>query len=392
MTLIECIRERTLTILRAVGSPGRVQSGNRWTHVTLVVIASAVLLPAPPVTAATRSGSTPTFSISSSVSAEDAAYVVEGVALAEDYVAWTLDELTGRLTINVRGTDDTTSTGAVAFSGGDFIVVFTGSPGWAALSPANRIRVVIHEYIHEFQHDALGDGLHALPAWFVEGMAEYLSYDAVLMLGLLEGRAIADYHAWAIASAVNLPGLQRLETDDAFYHEIGPTYSLAYLALNVLMEGHDPGNLIAFLDRIEDGQTWQEAFRNTFGQSVSDFYATFATTRAELIAPVRPPLQFAPTLPVWVNGAAGIDSAPKTARPGEQILVRGHSEAGAICRFELDSEGSAEDLSATTFADAAGRFFWLVTLSSATQVGGARITAQCGAEPRAINLEITNEH
>jgi hypothetical protein len=381
-----------MAILKALGSNERIRFGTRWMYFLLAVIATASLLPATHLSAADESGPTLTFSVSSSVSAEDAAYVAEGVALAEDYVAWTLAELTGRLTINVRGTDDTTSAGAVAFSGGEFIVVFTGSPGWAALPPANRIRVVVHEYIHSFQHDVLGDGLYALPAWFIEGMAEYLSYEAVAQLGLLDEQVIADFHAWAITSAGALPTLQRLETGDAFYHEIGPTYSLAYLALDVLMEGRDPQNLVALLDKIESGQTWRSAFRNTFGQSVSNFYASFAAEREDLIAPVRAPLEFAPTLPIRLNGAAGIDSAPRTARPGEQILVRGHSEAGAICRFELDPAGPAGDLAATTFADATGRFFWLVTLPTAIEIGEARITAQCGAEPRNIDLEITNEH
>ena len=72
--------------------------------------------------------------------------------------------------------------------------------------------------------------------------------------------------------------------------------------------------------------------------------AAETATRAELIAPVRPPLQFAPTLPVWVNGAAGIDSAPKTARPGEQILVHDVGAYGYVMASNYNARRRAAEV------------------------------------------------
>src|SRR5687767_14384791 len=197
--------------LRAAARRTRVaRTGNRWTRLALIWCIAFALLPIALVDSTAAADTDISFSFGSAVSTEDASYVTEGVAMARDYVASTLSEVSAPLVINVRSTDDSTGGGAVAFYGGNYIVVFTGSPGWVALSPFDRVHVVVHEYIHAWQHQSLGEDEHALPAWFIEGMAEYLSYDAISRRGLVRPQAVRDYHAWSVQSAPDLAGLEEL--------------------------------------------------------------------------------------------------------------------------------------------------------------------------------------
>src|SRR6187551_2824160 len=85
------------------------------------------MLPAMPVLAAEPEI---TFSIGDGVTVEDEVIVKEGIEFAQSYVD---DQLApfpeSKITVNVRNTRDTTGGNAAAFSAGDYIVVFTRTPG-----------------------------------------------------------------------------------------------------------------------------------------------------------------------------------------------------------------------------------------------------------------------
>jgi hypothetical protein len=331
------------------------------------------------------------FSISKGVSGEDVSYVKEGIVLARDYVAETLAGSAGRLAVNVRGTEDTTGSNAVAFSGGSYIVIFTGSPGWTALAPFDRVRVVVHEYVHSYQHAALQEDVATLPAWFLEGMADYLSYDAVAGLGAIDSQVVRDYHAWSVSSSGAMPALADLHQRDAFYGEHGPVYSLAYLAIDTLMRGQSSAELVQLFDAIRHGQSWRRAFTEVFDQGPEVFYREFEQARRDLIAPVRVPEPFRFATPAAIEAAVAINEIASPVAAGEQLAVVGRSEAGAICELRLSAADSSETITGTTFADESGRLFWLVTIPSTSDSGSATLTADCGAEPDQVNLQIAGE-
>jgi hypothetical protein len=363
-----------------------------WRRVGWLLLCVALLVGQAPLAAsASASDSKISYSIPKTVSAEDVAYVREGITLAQSYVTENLSGMSDTpLVINVRNSDDPTTAHSVAFSGGDYIVVFTGSPGWIRLAPFDRVHVVVHEYIHAYQYAKLHDDEAALPAWFIEGMAEYLSFDAVAQRGLVRAQDVRDFHAWAVASNSDLSALNDLEGTDAFYSEYGPVYSLAYLALDDLMNGHSPAALERLFIEIRADHDWQSAFEDVFGQDLETFYRSFAETRDELIAPVSRPDPFVPINPVKFNSAVSIASLSSVDALGEQMTVLAYAHAGAICQLRILGEESGETITRTTFADASGHLFWLVTIPATMGQGPAAMTATCGGKSSTFEIEITD--
>jgi hypothetical protein len=361
---------------------------NCWIRIALTSMVVLAVMPALLVDSTRAADTGATYSIGNNVSAPDASWVMEGVTMAHQYVAETLTGFSEPLVVNVRDSDDTTGRGAVAFYGGNYIVVFTGSPGWAMLAPFDRVHVIVHEYLHAWQDAAMRSGESDLPAWLIEGSAEYLSYDAVARLGLVDPRAVRDYHAWAVQSAPRLSALENLEERTAFYGERGPVYSLGYLAIDHLLADGSPDQLVGFARRVRLGQDWHDAFAAEFGQDLATFYRSFATYRSDLIAPARMPDPFAAVYPVELKSPVSIDTAPVEIAAGDQLLVLGDSQPGAICRFSLDTANQASPITGSSFADASGRLFWLVTVPDDVTAGPADITADCGAEDVHVPVEI----
>ena len=388
MNLIAPFRNVVGIVLTGVKPTTRLQRWNRWTRLLIVGFTLVITFPKEFVVSATETDTNISFSISSAVSTEDASYVTEGLRMAQRYVSTTLSEFSEPVVINVRGTADTTGAGAVAFSGGPYIVVFTGSPGWTGLAPFDRVHVVAHEYIHAWQHALLGDAINEVPAWIIEGMAEYLAYDAIAQLGLVGPATVHDFHAWSVKSSAALSGLSDLEDGSAFYAEHGPVNSLAFLAIEQLLPDASPDALVQFLKQIRLGHSWQSAFCSTFGQTTEQFYQEMETAQESLIAPVRVPLQFAQVFPIATDSDITIGRMAGSAIAGAQILVKGQSDKGAICQFQLSDSGSSPDAVGTTFADASGQLFWLVTVPTTIEPGPARIEAGCGGDDVTIELEI----
>jgi hypothetical protein len=272
------------------------------------------------------------------------------------------------------------------------MVVFTGSPGWISMAPFDRVHVAVHEFIHAWQDGVDGDSTSEAPAWLTEGLAEYLSYDAVSRLGLVDQGSVRDYQALLVSAAADLPPLGDLEQAEAFYGEHGPTYSLAYLAVDQLISASSPESLVDFFHGTRFVPDWRNAFSAAFGLEVTDFYRAFATNVDELIAPRRIPASFDYVFAEPRHSPVSIDTSPETVDPGEQLLIQANSEPGAICQFQLESGDESGELTGTTFADATGHFFWLVTVPTSIEVGPASVAVACGGEQAEITVEITNGH
>jgi hypothetical protein len=330
------------------------------------------------------------FSIGETVSAEDAAYVREGITLGQHYAAEALSEPSDApLAVNVRASDDTFCGHAVACTTDTAMVVFTGSPGWISLSPFDRVHVIVHEYIHVYQYVMLDSDQEAIPTWLIEGTAEYLSYDAIAQLGLVSARDVHDYHAWAVAAYPGMTSLDDLEGADAFYAEYGPAYSLAYLAIDTLMSERSPAGIDRLFKAIQVSGDWRSAFEEVFGLDITEFYRSFAEARNDLIAPVNQPKPFAAVVPGDIESPVFIYAASSPVGMGEQMVVHARAEAGANCQLRVPDPDSDESVDRTTFADASGHLFWLVTIPSTMEEGPVDIAVTCGGDPNTVEIDIT---
>jgi hypothetical protein len=320
-----------------------------------------------------------TFSIGEGVSTEDEFYIREGIVLAREYVAATLTPYPGStIVVNARNNSDTTGGHAAAFSGGDFIVVFTRSPGWRSLAPFDRVHVVAHEYVHSWQRATAGPGSDAIPLWLLEGTAEYLAYDAVVREGLVRRQEVSDVHAFSVLGAPEMSPLEQLEGRDAFYGEPGPAYSLAWLAIEMLLADGSPAEIDHFFGLVGSGVAWRDAFADAFGQDVNSFYESFAGARTDLIGPRTIPESFDHVTPVMSASPIVLVATPETVVSGEQMTVLARSEPGATCGIRLRSAESGERLTRITVTDGAGRLFWLITFPPEFGGGPAVLTANCG--------------
>ena len=356
----------------------------RW--VLLAVLLATLVLPMAtpgPVAA----GTDLTYYIGDDVSAEDAAYVREGIALAEQYVAAELTDISHEeLVVNVLASEDTTGLDSIAFSGGTYLAFFTESYGWADVAPFARVQVVVHEYIHAYQYYHSRTRYQYLPSWLVEGMAEYLAYDAVIERGLVSAGDVHDVNAWAVSLSPDLPALDDLEDPYDFYAEPG-AYSLGHLAVAHLMEGREPADLDRLMKEMRSGQGWKTVFADVFGITEKEFYRSFAKARTALTAPDEVPAAFHYVVPERIEGSVALEDAVTTATLGEQLTILGETEAAAVCRLQIRGE-SGESVAARTFADATGRVFWLITLPEELGAGPATLTAGCGGERERLEIEI----
>jgi dipeptidyl aminopeptidase/acylaminoacyl peptidase len=90
-----------------------------------------------------------------------------------------------------------------------------------AATPAETDHVLGHELVHAFQYDMLGRVTEAMPLWFIEGMAEYLSL----------GARDVQTAMWLRDSALlkKLPDLEQLEDPRYFPYRFGHAF-WAYVA------------------------------------------------------------------------------------------------------------------------------------------------------------------
>jgi hypothetical protein len=93
--------------------------------------------------------------------------------------------------------------------------------------------------------------------------------------------------------------------------------------------------------------------------------------------------------PKKLESRVSIVSASDPVEVGGQITVLGRAEAGAICRARIRGKESGEAVSGSTFADASGRIFWLLTIPEAVGPGPATVTASCGGERSRVDIEVT---
>ena len=156
-----------------------------------------------------------------------------------------------------------------------------------------RLQVIAHEHFHAIQTlgEVGSDGIrHIGPEWLMEGSARYV-----------EGLTLEHAGLWDLSAAIAARmararkftrSLQSLETTEAFFAlpSVSDGYTLGALAAGFLADNY--GGLHAltrYYRSIEPGTTWEEAFENTFGISINEFYREFGQYRSENFPPSPTP-------------------------------------------------------------------------------------------------------
>jgi hypothetical protein len=359
----------------------------RWAAlVGCFLVLLALVSPVLPVTAA----SDVNYSVGKSVSSRDEQDVREAVRFAQDYLKEIFAyDPSHPLVVNIRNSSDPTDPGVVAYSGGDFLVVYTASQGWVDASPFDRLHVIVHEYVHVYQFDFTGHRYDASPAWLIEGMAEYLSYQAVIERGLVPDRAVADYQTWAVAQDGDGLDLKSVESLHAFQSAGGPIYPLSYLAITFLIDHGSTSNLDRYFREIGGGADWRSAFADVFGRDVDSFYEAFARWRSALIAPTKMPKAFVHVKASTAPAAVTIETVATAVAVGDQTTVVAETEPGANCKFRLRSGNRPAVIDRPSVADASGLVFWLVTIPADLPRGPATAMVTCGGDRSTATIEVT---
>jgi hypothetical protein len=258
---------------------------------------------------------------------------------------------------NVRRDPYDPSTGApvnpgeIGEAGKGYIAYFTGSIGWKRFSPAFRVEVVVHEFIHVYQTHILGLQGSGVPAWMMEGAAEYLAGDALIGRGLVNRSDVETYRYWTIDDAP-LAELEQYEQHGQFLDADARVYGLAYLGMAWLAREAGVEAIGDFFDRVGNGAEWEAAFEDAFDVGPAAFYRAFEEERVDFIQPADPPDVYDEIEPVDSTSRVRIRDFPDTIAPGEQLVMLARSEPHARCIAYL--WGESLDLAHETAADSGG--------------------------------------
>ena len=201
---------------------------------------------------------------------------------------------------------------------------------------AETDHVLGHELVHAFQYDmagardfqgrAVGPGLHALPLWFIEGMAEYLSI----------GPIDANTAMWVReASARNaMPTIDKLDDPDFFPYRYGHAF-WAYVAgrwgdqaVGDMLRATGPkGDLeqaiavVLGIDKDTLSKEWHDATRKSFA-------AVYETT--------KPANAFGRTLISRDSGGGDMNLGPALSPDGKRVVFLSEKSLFSIDMYVAD--------------------------------------------------------
>lgn len=223
----------------------------------------------------TAEPATAEFDFGAGVSAEDEAAIRDGLRQAEQFVSEMIGrQVTGRFTVSAEASAEPPTANADLAA----ITFHTLTPVWLAKDAAQRRRIAGHEYFHLIQFEAGWLG----PAWLFEGAAEYMSFLPLINDGTIDSAGLQQLQE-AIAASVGL-GLDELAQD---FGSAETHYSLGALAVESLVGASGPAALARYMDLLEEGARWPEAFSSAFGVELESFYRAFASERGRLPAAER---------------------------------------------------------------------------------------------------------
>lgn len=330
-----------------------------------------------PITAA-QEASTPsdvTFEIADTVLSDDVSLIQESVRFADAYIQRTYGvELTSPVRVRI-GMEENPPT--VAYAGNSTIFITPDHPVWLQSSPLQRVKIVVHEFFHLVQEQLTGTPPGFSPIWLIEGSAEFVAFDAMVSLELIDMDTVHD--KWVVDTLYGPVALVPLQEVEAPVPEVGCCmYSLVPLAIEHLISQSGKESLAKYFDYVGT-QTWENAFAMAFRMSPDAFYESFAIARGQF-APVGYDLGMFQS-PGYRSGGAGdvtIQTAPANVSRSQQAVITGWTVPGVSCSLWASSGAGAPIPAYDTFADATGFVFWLWTPSASMPAGETTLGASCG--------------
>jgi hypothetical protein len=333
------------------------------------------------------------FIIDPGVGEEDAETVTEGIRLAQALIESEFGvTIEDRLYVTAMPIESPSNPNLGGLSYRSGIVLYTGSVGWTtAVTPLERIGIVVHEFIHAYQQWASMGFNAGSPAWFEEGLAEYLSVMAMAQLQTSDSSdidALFDHILWMSTPP---PALAQLESLSAFSSYDGSVYPLSYFAVDHLLAytGTGVAGVATYYSHLRDGLTFEAAFQAAFGVSTMQFYAEFDRVQGALGSVPAPPDDFTLLQGVRTPSEVSFSIAPTVLERDQQFLFVANTAPGVVCRLRIVPEaadGSLVDRS--TFANGSGELFWLVTIPSDAPLGAGMLSASCGSLRDRVEIQI----
>jgi hypothetical protein len=321
------------------------------------------------------------FDFDAEVSEQDRDTISEGIRLAQELFA---DGISGpiedHLFVTALSTVSPGDANVLGVTIGRSIAFYTASSGWLHSSPAERLWTVIHEYVHFYQFSMVGDS-PARAAWFEEGMAEFLSMQALAGVDIVDQREFDGYEAAWLQFAPPASILPSLESPFTFQREGLDSYPLCYFAIAHLFEPFDLETVNDFYSALDATDDFDTAFAQTFGISTAAYYQDFELWEQELPdALVLIPDEFLPFEGEQQSSPVTLVDAPLALHGDEQVIFQAETDAGSICSLTIAlPSGSDQLIFRDTFANNEGEAFWLVTVPPDTGTGNAAIALTCGA-------------
>jgi hypothetical protein len=278
--------------------------------------------------------------------------------------------------VNIRATGAPLNAAEVGESSKGSITIYTRSSGWRNQPPFSRIGVVAHEYVHVIQNQLLLSNMNSVPAWMIEGAAEYLASDALVSAGLVDRSTEDDEHLWLLAAEPGLGPLANYESVTAYQQESAAVYGLAYLGIRALAAEHGAESITQFFLGVVPSNNWEVAFQTEFDVDPASFYASFEAERAGYLLPTNPPLAYSDVDGQELDAPIQNLDVPASVAPGDQLVITARSEPNARCIFYLT--GTSLDLVRETTVDGSGHFAVIVSIPDETSTQQAEYSADCG--------------
>jgi hypothetical protein len=159
-----------------------------------------------------------------------------------------------------------------AVADADALCINTRHQAWPTVrtDPAKATVLLAHERFHNVQGRAgclPGPADHEY-AWWVEGSATYVGFQAAVAADLITAREAEDALASWLADGPTpgpLSSYERRIGGDA-------AYAMAAQAVAELVSSNGPGSLMAFCRAVGSGVAWETAFRDAYGLTPEAFY------------------------------------------------------------------------------------------------------------------------
>ena len=202
--------------------------------------------------------------------------------------------------------------------------------------------VLTHEYFHILQSQ-LSDGLAS--QWLVEGTATWAEDDHQAIDGSSVWEDAREDRVSAVTEST--PSLRSTESDNAAWE-----YTLGWLAVDRLTEAAGGGSHIEFWRRLAPTEIgphsrwtstpdWRTAFQETFGVSVSSFYADFDAWQRQQAMVHGSVASASDGDTRWIRGRVTDESgAPVAGMLVNAIQVEGETSVGWNQRAETDGDGA----------------------------------------------------